>query len=53
MDQGAWLAIVLGVAKSQTRLSNFTFLSFSFRSQKRQDVIRYSERAGRGVREKK
>ena len=28
MDRGAWKATVLGVAKSQTRLSNFTFLSF-------------------------
>ena len=25
MDGGAWLAAVRGVAKSQTRLSNFTF----------------------------
>ena len=25
MDRGAWQAIVHGVAKSQTRLSNFTF----------------------------
>ena len=24
MDEGAWLATVHGVAKSQTRLSNFT-----------------------------
>ena len=29
MDRGAWWATVLGVAKSQTRLSDFTlFLSF-------------------------
>ena len=29
MDRGAWQAAVHGVAKSQTRLSNFTFfLSF-------------------------
>ena len=26
MDRGAWLAIVHGVAKSQTRLSDFTFI---------------------------
>ena len=25
MDRGAWWAAVYGVAKSQTRLSNFTF----------------------------
>ena len=25
MDGGAWLAVVYGVAKSQTRLSDFTF----------------------------
>ena len=25
MDEGAWLAVVHGVTKSQTRLSNFTF----------------------------
>ena len=25
MDGGAWLAVVHGVAKSQTRLSDFTF----------------------------
>ena len=28
MDRGAWRASVHGVAKSQTRLSDFTFLSF-------------------------
>ena len=28
MDGGVWLATVHGVAKSQTRLSDFTFLSF-------------------------
>ena len=27
-DRGAWEAAVHGVTKSQTRLSNFTFLSF-------------------------
>jgi len=27
MDRGAWWAAVHGVAKSQTRLSNFTFNS--------------------------
>ena len=30
MDGGAWQAIVYGVAKSWTRLSDFTFLFFSF-----------------------
>ena len=25
MDEGAWWAVVRGVAKSRTRLSNFTF----------------------------
>ena len=29
MDGGAWWAVVHGVAKSQTRLSNFTF-TFTF-----------------------
>ena len=29
MDGGAWQAIVLGVAKSPARLSNFTFFYFS------------------------
>ena len=28
MDRGAWQAIVHGVAKSQTRLSDFTFTMF-------------------------
>ena len=31
MDGGAWLAAVQGVAKSQTRLSDFTF-TFYFRA---------------------
>ena len=31
MDRGAWQATVHGVAKSRTRLSDFTFLSFHFR----------------------
>ena len=30
MDGGAWLATVHGVAKSQTRLSNFTFFNNKF-----------------------
>ena len=30
MDGGSWQAIVYGVAKSWTRLSDFTFLFFSF-----------------------
>ena len=29
MDEGAWLAVVHGVTKSQTRLSDFTF-TFQF-----------------------
>ena len=29
MARGAWFATVHGVAKSQTRLSNFTFFLFS------------------------
>ena len=32
MDRGAWQATVHGVAKSRTRLSDFTFLSFPFLS---------------------
>ena len=28
MDRGAWQATVNGVAKTQTQLSNFTFLTF-------------------------
>ena len=31
VDRGAWLATVHGVAKSQTRLSNFTSLHFMLR----------------------
>ena len=30
MDEGAWWAAVHGVAKSQTRLSDFTFTLFRF-----------------------
>ena len=30
MDQGAWWATVHGVANSQTRLSDFTFLFYFF-----------------------
>ena len=30
MDEGAWQAAVHGVAKSRTRLSDFTFFSFHF-----------------------
>ena len=33
MDGGAWWATVHGVAKSRTRLSDFTFLSFPMTSQ--------------------
>ena len=32
MDRGAWQATVHGVAKSRTRLSGFTFLSFQISS---------------------
>ena len=35
MDGGAWWAIVHGVAKSQTRLSNFTF-TFHFHALERE-----------------
>ena len=34
MDGGAWWAVVHGVAKSQTRLSNFTF-TFHFHAWRR------------------
>ena len=34
MDGGAWWAAVLGVVKSQTRLSDFTFTFHSFALQK-------------------
>ena len=34
MDGGAWQAVVHGVAKSQTRLSNFTF-TFQFHALER------------------
>ena len=30
MDRGGWWATVHGVTKSQTRLSDFTFISFLF-----------------------
>ena len=30
MDEGAWWATVHGVTKSRTRLSDFTFFSFTF-----------------------
>ena len=32
MDGGAWWAAVHGVARSQTRLSDFTFFTFHFRA---------------------
>ena len=35
MDGGAWWAIVYGVAKSQTRLSNFTRCWFDLRAVQR------------------
>ena len=34
MDGGAWRATVHGVAKSQTRLSNFTFTFFEVKTEK-------------------
>ena len=37
MDRGAWKAAVHGVAKSQTRLSNFTF---TFRVSRRKEIIK-------------
>ena len=41
MDGGAWQATVDGVAKSQTRLSDFTFFLLSF-----QTLFSASARAG-------
>ena len=37
MDRGVWEAIVHGVTKSQTRLSDFTF-TFSWTAEAREDV---------------
>ena len=39
MDRVAWLATVHGVAKSPTRLSDFTFLSFHFPKIKRIKIM--------------
>ena len=41
MDRGAWQATIHGITKSQTRLSNISFLFFSFMvSLKLKDVSR-------------
>ena len=41
MDEGAWWAAVHGVAKSQTRLSNFTF-TFHFNALEKEMAIHSS-----------
>ena len=46
MDRGAWLAIVLGVAKSWTRLSDFTFI-FHFRALEKETATHSSVLAWR------
>ena len=38
MDRGAWQAAVHGVAKSQTRLSNYTFIFIINHNGKEEDV---------------
>ena len=45
MDRGAWWATVHGVAKSQTRLSNFTF---TFRFHALEETYGHGERGGEG-----
>ena len=48
MDRGAWQAAVHGVAKSRTRLSNFTF-TFHFPAlEKEMGVFLPGESQGRG-----
>ena len=51
MDGGAWLAAVHRVAKSQTRLSNFTF-TFHFHALEKEMVthssVLHGESQGRG-----
>ena len=48
MDRGAWLAAVHGVAKSRTRLSDFTF-TFHFHALEKEMAIHSSgESQGRG-----
>ena len=46
MDSGAWWAVVHGVAKSQTRLSNFAF-SFDFHALEKEMTIHSSVLAWR------
>ena len=41
MDGGAWWATVHGVAKSRTRLSNFTF-TFHFHASEKEMATRFS-----------
>ena len=41
MDGGAWWAVVHGVAKSRTRLSDFTF-TFHFHALEKEMATRYS-----------
>ena len=51
MDRGAWWAVVYGVTKSQTRLSDFTFI-FHFHALKKEmqptPVFLPGESQGRG-----
>ena len=44
MDGGAWWAMVHGVAKSRTRLSDFTFTFFHFSS-----CVSHEDRVGDGM----
>ena len=46
MDRGAWWAAVHGVAKSQTRLSDFTF-TFHFHALEKEMATRFSVLAWR------
>ena len=46
MDRGAWTAAVYGVAKSQTRLSDFTFI-FHFHALQKEMAIHSSVLAWR------
>ena len=53
MDGGAWWAAVHGVAKSQTRLSDFTF-TFHFHALEKEiathsSVLAWSPRTGKGI----
>ena len=47
MDGGAWWAVVHGVAKSQTRLSDFTF-TFHFHALEKEMATHSRESQGRG-----